>query len=205
MNSYRSRMKVLLLLALLPLAAAGATFSRGDLVRLTRGETLMKEGKRFVSAAKGQEFTVLQQDGARGSVAVVYVEESGSPISVTLPADALEPSPPTPWLELLRGVEAFRDQRWEESRRLLARAAQDAQLRPLAAPLSLRIAGGIAASGARATFASALPGLRESAAQLKAATLFYAKCRDGIDAAIADDTAAHAEGRATQKAFPRRA
>jgi len=44
-----------------------------------------------------------------------------------------------------------------------------------------------------------------SSAQLKAATLFYAKCRDEIDAAIADDTAAHAEGRATQKAFPRRA
>ena len=40
-----------------------------------------------------------------------------------------------------------------------------------------------------------------SSAQLKAATLFHAKCRDEIDAAIADDTAAHAEGRATQKAF----
>jgi uncharacterized protein (DUF433 family) len=45
-----------------------------------------------------------------------------------------------------------------------------------------------------------------SSAQLKAATLFYAQCRDEIDAAIADDTAAHAEGRATQKAsFPHRA
>jgi uncharacterized protein (DUF433 family) len=43
-----------------------------------------------------------------------------------------------------------------------------------------------------------------SSAQLKAATLFYAKCRDEIDAAIAEDTAAHAEGRATQKAFPHR-
>ena len=44
-----------------------------------------------------------------------------------------------------------------------------------------------------------------SSAQLKAATLCYAKCRDEIDAAIADDTATLTEGRATQKAFPRRA
>jgi uncharacterized protein (DUF433 family) len=44
-----------------------------------------------------------------------------------------------------------------------------------------------------------------SSAQLKAATLYYAQCGDEIDAAIADDTAAHAEGRTTQKAFSRRA
>jgi len=44
-----------------------------------------------------------------------------------------------------------------------------------------------------------------SSAQLKAATLFCAKCRDEVDAAIADDTAARAEGRAAQKAFSRRA
>jgi uncharacterized protein (DUF433 family) len=44
-----------------------------------------------------------------------------------------------------------------------------------------------------------------TAPQLKAATLYYAKCREEIDAAIADDTAAHSEGRTAQKAFSRQA
>ncbi len=46
---------------------------------------------------------------------------------------------------------------------------------------------------------------RVSSAQLKAAILYYAKFPHEVDAAIADDTAAHAEGRATQKVTSRRA
>ena len=44
-----------------------------------------------------------------------------------------------------------------------------------------------------------------SAAQLKAAVLYYAKFPQEIDAAIADDAEAHTEGRAAQDALARRA
>jgi predicted transcriptional regulator len=46
---------------------------------------------------------------------------------------------------------------------------------------------------------------RLSTAQLKAATLYYARFSQEIDAEIADDIAAHAEGRAMQEAIARRA
>lgn len=44
-----------------------------------------------------------------------------------------------------------------------------------------------------------------SMAQLKAATVYYAGFPQEIDAEIADDAAAHAEGRATQRAIARHA
>jgi hypothetical protein len=44
-----------------------------------------------------------------------------------------------------------------------------------------------------------------STAQLKAATVYYARFPQEIDAEIADDTAAHAEGRAMQQATAPRA
>jgi len=44
-----------------------------------------------------------------------------------------------------------------------------------------------------------------STAQLKAATVYYARFPEEINAEIADDTAAHAEGRAMQQAIARRA
>jgi uncharacterized protein (DUF433 family) len=44
-----------------------------------------------------------------------------------------------------------------------------------------------------------------STAQLKAATLYYARFPQEIDAEIADDIAAHAEGRTMQEAMARRA
>jgi uncharacterized protein (DUF433 family) len=44
-----------------------------------------------------------------------------------------------------------------------------------------------------------------STAQLQAATVYYAKFPQEIDAEIADDTSAHAEGRAMQEAIARRA
>ena len=44
-----------------------------------------------------------------------------------------------------------------------------------------------------------------SSAQLKAAVLYYAKFRQEIDAELADNVAAHAEGQAMQEALARRA
>ena len=145
-------------------ASAAPALSRGELVRLTRSETLKYEGKNFLGAPKGQEFTLLKQDTLMGSAQVAFVKEDGSAIAVSLPADALEASPPTPWTDLLRGAEAFRDQRPEEAKRLLARASQDPQLRAVAAPLSTRVAG--VRSAQKATYGAAMQGLRDTAEQL---------------------------------------
>ena len=68
-------------LALLLALPAGA-FVPGELVRATRGEMLQFQGKNFVSAAKGQEFPVLQHDAVRGLVFVPFVKPDGSIIAV---------------------------------------------------------------------------------------------------------------------------
>jgi hypothetical protein len=143
---------------------AVSALMRGELVRLTRSETLKYEGKNFLGAPKGQEFTLLKNDPLMGTAHVAFVKEDGSAIAVSLPADALEASPPTPWTDLLRGTEAFRDGRPEEAKRLLARAAQDPQLRAIAGPLSTRVVGVLGTP--RATYGVAMQGLRDSAEQL---------------------------------------
>jgi hypothetical protein len=156
-----------------PLPAAGG-FSPGDMVRLTRSETLMLEGKNFAPAPKGEDFSVLQVDNTQGLVHVSYHKDDGSVVAPTLPAEALQPSPPDPWLDLLRGVESFRDQRYDDAKRLLARAAEDPQYKPLATALATRInaaltAGQQARSGApaaRQAFANVFQGLRDAAEQL---------------------------------------
>ena len=154
-----------------PLLAAAA-FARGDAVRLTRSETLLFNGKNFLGAPKGQEFTVLQQDAGKKQVYVAFFKADGTLIAVTLPADALEASPPDAWRDLLRGVESFRDQRYDEARGLLARATLDPQQKALAATISARVnaalnmAAQARAGSARPAFISALQGLRETAEQL---------------------------------------
>ena len=156
-----------------PLLAAGG-FSPGDMVRLTRSETLMLQGKIFAPAPKGQDFSVLQVDNAQGLVYVSYHKDDGSVVAPTLPAEALQPSPPDPWLDLLRGIESFRDQRYDDTKRLLARAAEDQQYKALAAALSGRITGALAAGqqarsgapAARQAFATTFQGLRDTAEQL---------------------------------------
>ncbi len=142
-----------------------AGFARGDAVRLTRSETLLFKGENFLGAPKGQEFTVLQQDAMKKIVYVAFFKADGSLIAVTLPIDALAPSPPDGWRDLLRGVEAFRDQRYEEARGLLARAGQDPQQKALAATISARVNVAVQARGGPA-FATALQGLRDTAEQL---------------------------------------
>ncbi len=146
------------LLLTAPLSAATG-FSAGELVRLSRSETLMFQGKELVSAPKEEEFTVLKHDAVRRVVFVEYYKNDGTLIAVTAPADAFQPSPPNAWTDLLKGVEAFRDQRAEDARRLLARAAQDEQQAALASAIGARINGAFAG-------ANALQGLRDTAEQL---------------------------------------
>jgi hypothetical protein len=158
--------------------AAAAVFSAGDLVRLSRGETLTSEGKNLAIAPKGQEFTVLKHDPRQSVVEVAYFKPDGSLIAASLPADALEPSSQDGWADLSKSMEAFRDQRFEEMKRLLLHAAQDQQYRSLTSPLTARINTALAAAAqalsaeparapaARQAFATTLQGLRDTAEQL---------------------------------------
>ncbi|MEA3209863.1 MAG: hypothetical protein QOE70_2920 [Chthoniobacter sp.] len=171
---HRARFFIAALATLVGLSAPlrAAAFSPGDPVRLTRSETLMFQGKNFLGAPKGQEFSVLKDD--RSLVYVAFFKEDGTVIAVTLPPEALEPCPPEAWGDLLRGVEAFRDQRIEDARRLLLRAGQDPQYRQLAATLTMRINAALATgqqvrsapAAGRPAFAQALQGLRDTAEQL---------------------------------------
>lgn len=159
-------------------AFAAVVFSKGDPVRLTRSETLLFKGENFLGAPKGQEFTVLQHDFRRGVVYVPFYKEDGSLIAVTLPADALELSPQDGWGDLLQGVEAFREQRFEDAKRLLLRASQDQQYRSLAPVIANRVNGAVVAANqaraaqparaavSRQAFLNTLQGLRDAAEQL---------------------------------------
>ena len=169
---------VLAALAALSAVAAVAPIAPGDSVRLTRSETLLFMGRTLVGAPKGQEFVVLKPDFAQGAVYVSFVKEDGTLIAAVLPADALEPAPANGWTDLVQGLDAFRDQRYEDARRLLVRASQDAQYRSLAAPVAARVNGAIGAwisvrsadparvATAKPAFLTALRGLRETAEQL---------------------------------------
>jgi hypothetical protein len=160
------------LLALPVLAPAASFFSAGDVVRVTRGEMLQFQGKNLVPAPKGQEFTILQYQAMQNTAFVAFYKEDGSLIAVSLPGAALEMAPPNPWSDLLRGAEAFRDQRFDQARRFFQSAAKDPQHRALASALEARLTGLSAAqaqggtpAGRQAVGAMVL-GLRETAAEL---------------------------------------
>lgn len=161
---------VVFVIGLSRVEAAG--FAKGEFVRLTRSETLLFKGENFLGAPKGQEFSVLQHDAAHGLVYVSFYKEDGTLIAVTLPADALEASPPDAWSDLLRGADAMREQRFDEGRRLLAAAAQDAQYKPLAVAISSRVnaallSAGQARTGAgRQSFTAAIESMRAAAEQI---------------------------------------
>lgn len=141
--------------------AALPAFSVGDVVRLTKSETLLFKGENFAPATKGQEFSVLKVEPTQ--VYVGFVKEDGTLIAVTLPVEALEAAPPDQWADLLHGMEAFRDGRYDQSKKLLARAAQqDGAFKALAAALSTRVNGIIVASASRAAFGTALQGIRDT-------------------------------------------
>ena len=143
-------------------AFAASAFVPGELVRVTRGEMLQLDGRNFVGAAKGQEFPVLQQDTAHGLVVVPFYKKDGTPVSVSITAEAIEAAPRDGWLDLLASLEAFRDQRYDAAREFLARSAQDEKYRALATALVPRLQGAIASRSA-----ASLATLRETATQLE--------------------------------------
>ncbi len=156
-HSYALHALSVLLLA--PILQA-APFLPGENVRVVKSEMLLFKGENFQPGAKGQEFTVLKHDAATRRVFVSYLKDDDSVVAVTLPEEVLEPSPPSAWADLVKGVGAFRDQRHDESARLLQRAAQDATVKPLAAPIIARIVA------ARTGTAAGLKAMRDLTAQL---------------------------------------
>ena len=158
--------------------AATPGFVVGDPVRVTHGEMLVFQGKNFLGAAKGQEFTLLKHDASRKQVFVSFLKEDNTLIALSLPAEAVEPGTPRASLDLVRGAEAFREQRYDEAKRLLTRAAQDKQYAALGGAIFTRMNGAIASvSQARANPAmmqaamTTLQTLRDTAEQLAKAGL----------------------------------
>ena len=144
-------------------------------MRLTRGETLMLDGKKFAQASKGQEFTLVKRDP--GTAFLAFMKEDGTTVALGVPSDAIESVPAAAWEDLLRGVRAFRDGRHDAARVLMTRAAQDKELQPFANALAQRVNGAInaatlAANGslqAKQAAANALQVLRDTAGQLAGA------------------------------------
>ena len=154
------------LLALLPSLAWA--FAPGDTVRLTKGETLLFQGKTLQTGFKGQEFTVLRHDPFAVQVYVSYYKEDGALTAATLPAKLLEAAPTSPWTDLQRGAELFRDGRLEDAAKVLTRAGQEAKCRSFAQALLPRVTGAAAAmrqgAGGRPALATICQALRELAA-----------------------------------------
>jgi len=137
----------------------------------------MFEGKNFLGAPKGQEFTLLKHDAIQKRVFVSYMKDDGSLVAVTLPDDAVEAGAPNGARDLLTGAEAFRDQRYDDAKRLLLRAAADKDCAALASAIAARINGALAATAqartgnpaGRQAFTTTLQALRDAADQLNKA------------------------------------
>lgn len=132
---------------------------------------MLQDGKKVAQASKGQVFTLVKRDP--GIAHVAFTKEDGSVVAVALPADAVESVPPAPWEDLLRGMRAFRDQRFDAARVLMARAAQDKEQQVFATALAARVNGAITAAAqansglaGKQAFANTLQVLRDSANQL---------------------------------------
>ncbi len=146
--------------ALLGVAHAAPAFVVGDPVRVTHSEMLLFQGKNLAGAAKGQEFTLLKHDAPKKQVFVSFMKDDGTLVAATLPEEAVEPGAPHASSDLVRGAEAFRDQRYDEAKRLLTRAAQDKQLAALAGAIFTRVNGAIGS----ATLARTNPATKQAAA-----------------------------------------
>lgn len=163
---------------LIPTQAApiAVSFSRGDLVKLTKGETLMFQGKDIFSAPKEEEFMVLKQDAVKGVLYLEFYKDDGSLVAVTAPTASFQAATTSPAVDLLKGAEAFREMRYDDAKKLLAKAGQDADTKPAATNLATKINAALvsataarAAAGARPTFTAALTTLRDIAEQESAA------------------------------------
>jgi mono/diheme cytochrome c family protein len=126
--------------------APTSVYVSGDLVRLARKETLQYNHEPFLAAPKGQEFTVLKHESAKQIVYLAFVQKEGAVIAVTLPEDSLELVTPDGWMLLIRGCQAFRDQRFEDAGKLIGRSAQDAGYKAMASQLAPRLEGMLAAA-----------------------------------------------------------
>ena len=172
----RAAMRLTLLTALAAMLGTGhgaPALVVGEPVRATHSEMLTFQGKNFSRAGKGQEFTLLKHDASRKQVFVSFLKDDNTMIAVSLPAEAVEPAAPRASMDLVRGAEAFRDQRYDEAKRLLTRAAQDKQYAALGGALFTRINGAVSsASQARTNPAmkpaatATLQTLRDTAEQL---------------------------------------
>ena len=149
-----------------------ADFARGDLVRLTRRETLQFSGKNFITAAKGGEFAVLKQEGGR--VFVEFYKDDGSLIALTLDKESAELSAPA--TAVTREDPAKRS----AAAKALARGRQAVALRRLVAAAKILDEALAAASPATAT-------------ALQLASLKALRARVTKDLAGADDCLADAE------------
>lgn len=164
---------VTMLTAMLGIGHAAPALTIGEPVRATHSEMLTFQGKNFSRAGKGQEFTLLKHDASRKQVFVSFLKDDNTMIAVSLPAEAVEPAAPRASMDLVRGAEAFRDQRYDEAKRLLTRAAQDRQYAALGGALFTRMNGAVASvSQARTNPAmkqaatNTLQTLRDTAEQL---------------------------------------
>jgi hypothetical protein len=180
-------LRVLILFLLATAAAHAGGFAKGDPVRLTKVENLLLNGKNLGRVTKDSEFVVAGTVLGKGQVLVGILQEDGTWVTPSLPEEALEPCAPAAWLDLLHGLESFRDQRFDE--RLLLRAAKGAvQPDPkgpkdpaptLAAALLPRIKGALnAAALARNGTAAAMQALGTTVGNLR-------------DIAVQLDTAGH--------------
>jgi hypothetical protein len=133
-------------------ASLHAVFAPGDLVRLTRNESLLFKGEHFLGAPKGQEFTVFKQERSRAPVFVAFIQPDSTVIAVTLPEEALERVPADAWGYLKKSVEAFRDQRMDEARRGLLAVSKEEGYRELAVRLLSQMDA--ASAAARPAFAA---------------------------------------------------
>ena len=145
LSSASVRIAIVAMLSALSGVSHGATTALvvGDPVRVTRSEMLLFQGKNLAGAAKGQEFTLLKHDAAKKQVFVSFMKDDGTLVAATLPDEAVEPGVVRATSVLVRGVEAFRDQRYDEAKRLLTRAALDKQHAALAGALFTRVNGAI--------------------------------------------------------------
>jgi hypothetical protein len=166
------RSLVLAVVAALGLIADAAPPEIGEPARLTRGETLLLDGKTFAQASKGQVFTLVKREP--GTAYVAFMKEDGSTVAVAVPAEALERVPAAAWEDLLRGMRAFRDQRYDAARVYLARAGEDKEQQAFANALATRITGAMNAAAQAATagpagkhaLTNSLKVLRDTAEQL---------------------------------------
>lgn len=119
--------------------------SAGDLVRVVKADTLQLNGAYFLGAPKGYELTVRRLDRATGALQTPFVKPSGEIVLLTLPAASVEAVPLEGMSALLAAGVAFREQQYEDARRLLGKAGEDRQLAPIATPLIARINAAVSA------------------------------------------------------------